>query len=270
MYIGVKTTHATVKNWGETIPFLAELRGTKAKTKPLLLDQSALYDTRLLDLARTKILDAKLILPSFVLNGIQSSIDSRDEETQEYAKKCLEQLRRLEMLDHLGLEVKTFQTDELDPLEVKLAKAAKSIEGYILSSEQTIVKVSEDMKQRLISIEDIAHAVKPSAQRGEVISIKIQRLGKEHAQGVGYLDDGTMVVVNGGGAFLQRTIKAHVLSQKYSSSGKIIFCNAITPDDIPVRSFATQDEGNKPSYLAQHGERENVLAGAAARLKRGF
>ena len=86
---------------------------------------------------------------------------------------------------------------------------------------------NEEDEVSVISLETIAAALKPGAQRGEILSIKIQRLGKEPKQGVGYLDDGTMVVVNGGGEFLGQLIRTQVLSQKYSSSGKIIFCNAL-------------------------------------------
>jgi len=201
------------------------------KKKQLVLDLTALEDPRLIELARSGLLDHSLLMPSFMIAEIQKSFESPDENVRLRAKRCQEHLKRLESFAELKLEVKDFGFSDEEELNCRLVRAAKSIDGYILSSyEPSQLKGDEDVPTT-ISLDTIAAALKPGAQRGEILQIKIQRLGKEPKQGVGYLDDGTMVVVNGGGEFLGETIRTQVLSQKYSSSGKIIFCNAITQDE---------------------------------------
>ncbi len=202
-----------------------------SKKKQLVLDLTAIEDPRLIELARSGLLDQSLVIPHFILSEIQKSFDSPDENVRLRAKRCQEHVKRLESFSELQLEIKEFASSEDEEINSRLVRAAKSIDGYILSSyEPSQLKADEDIPTT-ISLDTIATALKPGAQRGEILQIKIQRLGKEPKQGVGYLDDGTMVVVNGGGEFLGQTIRTQVLSQKYSSSGKIIFCNAITQDE---------------------------------------
>ncbi len=201
------------------------------KKKQLVLDLTAIEDPRLIELARSGLLDHCLVIPNFIMAEIQKSFDSPDENVRLRAKRCQEHVKRLESFSELNLECKEFAYSNEEELNSRLVRAAKSIDGYILSSfEPSQLKADEDVPT-IISLDTIATALKPGAQRGEILQIKIQRLGKEPKQGVGYLDDGTMVVVNGGGEFLGQTIRTQVLSQKYSSSGKIIFCNAITHDE---------------------------------------
>jgi uncharacterized protein YacL len=111
--------------------------------------------------------------------------------------------------------------EELDVNE-KILRSAKMAQSFVLTNEVTPLRSDAEC---FFAIDAIANALRPPIPKGEMLSIKIQRLGKEPKQGIGYLDDGTMVVVNGGGDFLRRTVRTQVLSQKYSSSGKIVFCN---------------------------------------------
>ena len=203
---------------------------TQTNKKEFLVDLSALEDSRLLELARSGLLDHQLVIPTFVVKEIQKGMESQDEATRVRHRKCYEHLKRLESMPTLGLQLKEFHFSEQDDLATKLVRAAKFLQAYILTSEQAALR-SDEEGIVVISLETIANALKPGAVRGEVLSIKIQRLGKEPKQGVGYLEDGTMVVVNGGGEFLGQTVRTQVLSQKYSSSGKIVFCNATPNDD---------------------------------------
>lgn len=249
IYLGIMLTSASQEAWWLSIPFVRLAPATQTMKKELVLDIPAIEDTRLIELARSGLLDHQLVVPTFVVKEIQKASESQDENIRVRGRKCQEHLKRLESMPHLGLQIKEFHFSEQEELQVKLARAAKLIQAYMLTScELSQLRTEEDLPT-IISLETIATALKPGAQRGEILTIKIQRLGKEPKQGVGYLEDSTMVVVNGGGEFLGQTIRTQVLSQKYSSSGKIIFCNAITQDEKGnIRQQNGVAEGN-PYHL---------------------
>lgn len=231
IYLGIMLTSSSQESWWLSIPFVRLAPATQTKKKEIILELSALDDPRLIELARSGLLDHQLVVPTFIVKEIHKASESQDESTRLRGRKCHEHLKRLESMGHLGLQIKEFHFPEQEDLVSKLSRAAKLIQAYILiSHEQSQIRTEEDAPT-MISLETIAAALKPGAQRGEILTIKIQRLGKEPKQGVGYLEDSTMVVVNGGGEFLGQTIRTQVLSQKYSSSGKIVFCNALTQDE---------------------------------------
>jgi len=246
LYIGINATYSLQEVWWLNIPFVQLQPAAQGKKKEILVDLAALEDSRLTDLARLGLLDNQLVVPNFLVKEIQKSMESTDEAVKTRYRKSFEQLKRLESMPALNLEVKDFQSSDLDDLPAKFISTAKLTHAHILTSEPNGFKLSEEEGLILISLEAIANAIKPSAQRGEILTIKIQRPGKEPKQGVGYLEDGTMVVVNGGGDFLGETIKTQVLSQKYSSSGKIIFCNALNEDGTvspaPFLAGPTRDD----------------------------
>lgn len=269
LYFGIIVTYSASEMWWLSIPFMQLTPAGQAKRKELLLDLSALEDTRLTDLAKSGLIDHQLVLPAFVLKEVQKGMEALDEATKTRFRKCFEHIKRLENMPALGMQQREFHTSELDDLSTKLFRTAKLIQAHILTSDQISFKLGEEEDVTVISLEAIANAIKPSAQRGEVLSIKIQRPGKEPKQGVGYLEDGTMVVVNGGGEFLGETIRTQVLSQKYSSSGKIIFCNALPDDKMPMRVILNDEtQLNLSSYTfvaAKDEKREEV---AVPRLKK--
>jgi len=264
LYMGINATFAASEVWWLSIPFIQLAPAGQALKKEILLDLTAIEDIRLIDLARLGILDHQLVIPSFVLREIQKGMEAQDETTKTRYRKCFENIKRLENISTLGLQHKEFHTSELDDMATKLVRTAKLVQAHIITSELSSLKQGEEEGVTIISIEAIANAIKPSAQRGELLSIKIQRPGKEPKQGVGYLEDGTMVVVNGGGEFLGETIKTQVLSQKYSSSGKIIFCNALQDDKIPIRFPQVGEESHTTASpytaVASHEKREESYA----------
>ena len=135
--------------------------------------------------------------------------------------------------------MKDVPVSETGNISEKIISAAHSLEAMIITSEFSPLKL-DSSPGLYLAIDSIANAVRPPIPKGEYLCIKIQRLGKEPKQGIGYLDDGTMVVVNGGGDHLGRMVKTEVLSQKYSSSGKIVFCN--------VREEDADERTTSPSY----------------------
>ncbi len=247
IYVGIMLTVRSSESWWLTIPFVHLAPAMKNQKKDILIDVSALEDPRLLELARSGLLDHQLVIATFVIKEIQKDMDDQDEAIRNRARKCYEHFKRLENLSNLGLQVKEFHLSETEEETSTLTQAAKLTHAYILTAHEQSILRQEDDDTQIISLDTIATALKPSAQRGEMLQIKIQRLGKEPKQGVGYLDDGTMVVVNGGGEFLGETIRTQVLSQKYSSSGKIVFCNALM-HEMPVTSKISMAD-TVPTYV---------------------
>ena len=185
-------------------------------------DVSALEDGRVVDLARIGIFDNQIIIPTFLAIDLKFLSETGDEISRIRAKKAFDALRRLETLPKINIQTRDFHVAEELDLNEKILRSAKMAQSLVLTNEVTPLRPDAEC---FFAIDAIANALRPPIPKGEMLSIKIQRLGKEPKQGIGYLDDGTMVVVNGGGDFLRRTVRTQVLSQKYSSSGKIVFCN---------------------------------------------
>src|SRR3989338_9826200 len=136
------------------------------------------------------------------------------------------------------LHMRSNDTDfpETKDIMGKLIRLARLFDANILTADISRIQMANIEGVRIINLHNLSNALKPLMQAGEHIKIKIQRYGKEPRQGVGYLDDGTMVVVNGGGQYIRQTIDAQVLSVKHTTSGRVIFCNA------------ADEEGEYPIY----------------------
>lgn len=251
IYLGIMLTVSSSESWWLSIPFVRLAPASQNQKKEILLDISALEDMRLIELARSGLLDHQLVVPTFVIKDMQKAMESSDEAIRLRGRKSYEHLKRLENIETLGLQVKEFHFGENEEVGTKLGRAAKLLQAYIMTAQDQSLLRSEDDDAPVISLENIAAALKPGVQRGEYLQIKIQRLGKEPKQGVGYLDDGTMVVVNGGGEFLGQQIRTQVLSQKYSSSGKIVFCNALNQDDKMACEKIGAEKVNSRVHIAE-------------------
>ena len=200
-------------------------------------DQSALEDGRIVDLARTGLCDGQIIIPSFLPQELRAQAEIGDEPSKARAKKAFEALRRLEGLPRFRLQSQEISIVDTGSLHEKLAITAKRLHATLLTNEMPSCRIEEEQGLYL-PIDAIAGALRPAIPKGDALSIKIQRLGKEAKQGIGYLEDGTMVVVNGGEDYLGRTVRTQVLSQKDSSSGrKIVFCNVREEEEEHASSY---------------------------------
>ena len=215
-----------------SVPFLRFAQANQRK-KDLLIDCSALSDPRLIDLATTGIIDNTLVIPRCVEKELATKAESSDELEKNKAKKCQDTLKKLESLPHLGLRFDETQFSRYDDSFSQLVRLARLSDANILTADHSQVQLPPVEGVRVLNLHALSNALKPLMATGESMTIKIQRFGKEPNQGVGYLDDGTMVVVNGGGDALGESIDVTVLSVKHTSSGRMIFCNTI--DHIPSK-----------------------------------
>ncbi len=226
IYIGTIMTIRSADEIHLSIPFVKFTSQTRRK-KDLLLDLSALCDPRIIDLASSGIVDHHLIIPRFLLKELYLKAEKCTEQNKIKAAKCAEALKKLEEMQELEMRYTDTNFPEIKDPTDKLQRLARLIDANILTSDITKVEMANIEGIRIINLNLLSNALKPLMETGEQIRIKIQRCGKEPRQGVGYLDDGTMVVVNGGGDFIGETIDSHVLSVKHTSSGRMIFCNTM-------------------------------------------
>ena len=240
VYLGTLFTLRASDELYVSIPFV-KFSPMIQKKKDLIIDSSVLSDARIIDLAASGIVDKHLILPRFVIKDIYAQSEASDEGTKAKGKRALEVLKKLENTP--GLDLRFNDTDfpeAKDPIN-KMIRLSRLLDANMLTADISRVQIASVEGIKIINIHSLSNALKPLMQAGEQIKIKIQRYGKEPRQGVGYLDDGTMVVVNGGGQFIGEVIEAQVLSVKHTSSGRMIFCNAMEEDEIPTH-FTTEYE----------------------------
>lgn len=230
-----------------------QLDVTKGSKREFVLDASILSDPRVIDIASSGLLDQMLVLPKFVINEIYTQADISDEQGKNRAKRSIETFKKLEALPELGLRIDENDYPEIKDLQGKLIRLAREHEAAIFTADVNRIQQLTIDGVRFININALSNALKPITQTGEILQIKIQRYGKEPRQGVGYLEDGTMVVVNSGAEYIGETIRAQVLSVKHTASGRMIFCNAademssMINDSIPS---AIDLERKPKDYLA--------------------
>jgi uncharacterized protein YacL len=225
-YLGTIMTLRASDELYISIPFVRFVP-TAQKKKDLLIDLSVLSDTRIIDLSASGLLDHQLIVPRFLVKELYLQLEAADEISKAKARRCLDVVKKLEAVPHLELRFNDTDFPEVKELSSKIVRLARLIDANILSADISRIQMSTFEGVRIINIHTLSNALKPLMQTGEFIKIKIQRYGKEPRQGVGYLDDGTMVVVNGGGNYIGDTIEVQVLSVKHTASGRMIFCNAL-------------------------------------------
>ncbi len=224
-YLGVVMTLRASDDIYVSIPFV-KFSPEAQTTKEILLDLSALGDARILDLAASGLLDKRLVLPRFLLKELHRQEGNADETVASKAKRSVEVVKKLESLPGLHLRYQDTEFPEVKEMPEKVLRLARLLDADVLSADINRIQMAQIEGVRVINIHALSNALKPLTQRGEILKIKIQRYGKDERQGVGYLEDGTMVVVNGGGDFIGKTITVTVLSVKHTTSGRMIFCNA--------------------------------------------
>jgi len=197
----------------------------------VLMDPSVLMDPRVIDLAASGILDNQLVIPRFLLKDLYYLADHNDEQNKAKGRAALDIVKKLEATPNLNLRFSDTDFSDIEDVRVKLNRLATNLSAKILTAEMNRLQTPDDIP--IINMNFLSNALKPITQTGECLTIKIQRYGKEPRQGVGYLKDGTMVVVNGGAEFIGEEIKAYVLSVKHTASGRMIFCNAADDHVIP-------------------------------------
>lgn len=228
-----------------SIPFV-KFQAMQENKKDFLLDSSVLCDTRLIDLAASGLVNNLLVMPRFVLNQLHAQYEKGGEIEKHRAKRCLETLKKLQQMPALALRYHEGEMPGSESEMEKVLQLARSIDANVFTSDMSEIQQSTVQDITVVRFQKLCQTLKPLAYSGEQLSIKVQRYGKEPRQGVGYLEDGTMVVVNGGAEFIGETILAQVLSVKHSQSGRIIFCNALEDSFLNERDEEELEQTTAP------------------------
>ncbi len=229
-YIGMMMTLRAADEIYLSVPFF-KFQPKNEKKRDILIDSSSLLDTRIIDLSSSGLLDNHLIIPHFMIKELYALSENGEEHDKTRARRCLEVIKKLEGVSHLNLRYVDTDFSEIKDQTAKLVHLARLLDANIITTDINRVQQSAIEGVRIINLNTLSNALKPLTQTGEYLNIKIQRYGKEARQGVGYLEDGTMVVVNGGADYIGEVIKTQVLSVKHTSSGRMIFCNACEDDE---------------------------------------
>jgi uncharacterized protein YacL len=191
-------------------------------TPAKVLDSSAIIDGRILEIIDTGFVEGELLVPRFVVEEMQRLADSADAEKRVRGRRGLDFVKRLQNSSG-AVTIDSTDYADIEAVDAKLVRFAKDTGAQIVSTDYTLKKVAEIQGVKLLNVNDLANSVKPAVLPGEVIEVKILREGREQDQGVGYLDDGTMIVVESGGGLVGSRVKAEVTSVLQSPSGKMIF-----------------------------------------------
>lgn len=203
------------------VEFAKEVKGLK----PYILDTSVIIDGRIADMAETNILDSQLVMPRFVIAELQNIADSNDKLRRARGRRGLDMLNKLRSSPNVDLKIYDREPPELvgQPVDMKLVLLAKHLGGKVVTGDYNLNKVARIHNVPVINLNDIANSLKPVYLPGESFDVRIVKPGEEMGQGIGYLDDGTMIVVEGGREHVGKTVKIAVTSVLQTSAGRMIF-----------------------------------------------
>jgi uncharacterized protein YacL len=195
----------------------------------LLLDTSVIIDGRIADLLESKLLEGLIVVPRFVLNELQQIGDSNDPVRRARGRRGLDMLNRLQR--NTVVEVKIHEGDFPDVKEVdaKLVRLARNLNAKLFTNDYNLGKIAELQSVSHVNLHEVAKAFKTVLLPGEIFQIRIVREGKDKGQGVGYLNDGTMVVVNQAHNLIGQQIEVHVQSLLQTGAGVIVFADIKAP-----------------------------------------
>jgi uncharacterized protein YacL len=224
VYICISVLLQTKDDFRFIIPYVEFSKEVKG-LKPCILDTSVVIDGRVADLVETEILDNTLIMPRFVLSELQRIADSSDKLRRSRGRRGLDILNRLRTDKKIDLTIYDRDLPELagHPVDMKLVLLAKHLDGKIVTGDYNLNKVARLHNVPVINLNDVANALKPVYLPGEGFNVRIVKPGEAPGQGVGYLDDGTMIVVEDGREHIGQTVRISVTSVLQTSAGRMIF-----------------------------------------------
>jgi uncharacterized protein YacL len=221
-YLGIITVLRGQDEFSLMIPFV-HLDSKGPGEEMILLDTSVIIDGRIADIANTHFLSSKLILPRFVLKELQLIADSSDPLKRARGRRGLDVLNAIQSNPNITVKIHELDFPEFNTVDAKLVKMGQVLQAKVFTNDYNLNKVAELQGVKVLNINDLANALKPVVMPGEEMEIKILKEGKEHEQGVAYLDDGTMVVVDNGKRRLGYTVKVTITSVLQTQAGRMIF-----------------------------------------------
>jgi uncharacterized protein YacL len=229
-----------------------------------ILDTSVIIDGRISDIAETGFLDGVIVIPQFVLRELQMVADSADSMKRNRGRRGLDILQRLQKVASLNIQIVEDDFPAVREVDLKLIELAKVYEGKIITNDFNLNKVAQLQGVDVLNINELANALKPIVLPGEIMHVFVLKEGKEYNQGVAYLDDGTMVVVDNARKAIGKTIDISVTSVLQTTAGKMIFGKwdermaqrteqTVRPESRPPQA-AAEIKKPQPIVMEQPGE----------------
>ncbi|MBM3996509.1 MAG: TRAM domain-containing protein [Planctomycetes bacterium] len=224
-YIAISMLLQTKDEFRFIIPYVEFQKQVKG-AKPLVLDTSVIIDGRIADICDTGIIDSKVIVPRFVLQELQAIADSSDKIRRNRGRRGLDVLKRLQADPKIELEIYEGNLPELrdiQKVDERLVVLAKALSARVVTNDFNLNKIAQLQGVEVINLNELSNALKLVALPGEVLTVKIVKQGDQIGQGVGYLEDGTMVVVEQGRQAIGQEVAITVTSVLQTPAGRMIF-----------------------------------------------
>lgn len=205
------------------LPKLSPPRGRPEGVKPKILDTSVIIDGRIADICASGFLEGPLVIPNFVLEELRHIADSADVLKRNRGRRGLDVLNRIQKELKMPVQIYERDPDPASEVDIKLLKLAKLMDGKVVTNDFNLNKVADLQGVPVLNINELANAVKPVVLPGEEMVVHVIKDGKEVGQGVAYLDDGTMIVVDGGRKYVGQTVSVLVTSVLQTAAGRMIF-----------------------------------------------
>jgi uncharacterized protein YacL len=251
-YLCISTLLQTKDDFRFIIPYVEFSKEVKG-ARPLVLDTSVVIDGRIADVAETRVIDQPMIIPRFVLQELQSIADSSDKLRRNRGRRGLDILNRLQKSPGIEVRIHDGEIPELAGIrevDQRLVVLAKHLGGKVVTNDYNLNKIARLQGVEVINLNDLANAMKPIVLPGESLTVKLLKRGEEQGQGIGYLDDGTMVVAEQGAYHLGETLRLSVTSVLQTSAGRMIFgrIDAVQPPKTTVTTGpAAHQESPSPA-----------------------
>lgn len=230
-YLGIKVALKSkddlfnIVKIGKLAPSIKE-KSSKKEVKaipPKILDTSVIIDGRIADICKTGFIEGKLIIPKFVLDELQHIADSSDDLKRVRGRRGLDILSIIQKELDIEVEISEARFDDIAEVDSKLLKLGQVLNGKVVTNDYNLNKVAQVQGVEVLNINELANAIKPVAIPGEEMVVQVVKEGKENSQGIAYLDDGTMIVVDGGKRHIGETIRVLVTSVLQTPAGRMIF-----------------------------------------------
>jgi len=224
-YATISTLLQTKDEFRFLIPYVEFSKQMKGG-RPLVLDTSVIIDGRIADICDTRIIDAKLIVPRFVLQELQAVADSSDKIKRNRGRRGLDMLKRMQGNPKVELEIHEAQLAALRGIvkvDERLVALAQALDARVVTNDFNLNKIAQLQGVEVINLNEVANALKSVALPGETMSVRIVKPGDQHGQGVGYLEDGTMIVVEQGRGSVGQEVTITVTSVLQNPAGRMMF-----------------------------------------------
>ena len=221
-YLGI-LMGARKGEWIEPGRLVSLFRNTGPLKRYRILDTSVIIDGRIADICETGFVDGTLVIPQFVLKELQLVADSADSMKRNRGRRGLDILQKIQKMSGLDVMISDVDFPDIREVDLKLIELARTLEGKIVTNDFNLNKVAQLRGVQVLNINELANALKPVVLPGEFMKVFILKEGKEYNQGVAYLDDGTMVVVDNARRMISKNIDVVVTSVLQTTAGKMIF-----------------------------------------------